>query len=60
MKPQRIQAKCTQCDHLGPPILKMGGLICEECRVILYYPGTPEYKLVRQELKEREEKDESE
>ena len=29
---------CHVCKHEGEPILKMGGLLCEKCRVILKEP----------------------
>jgi hypothetical protein len=37
----------TDCDHTGKVIQKMGGVICAQCRVILYYG------LVREEDKKR-------
>lgn len=36
--------QCDKCDHLGEPIVKMGGLICARCRVILKFPNDPEYR----------------
>jgi hypothetical protein len=29
---------CTKCEKPQSLIIKMGGLICSKCRVILYFP----------------------
>lgn len=39
-----MKLRCDDCNLTRRPILKMGGLLCSSCRVILKYPGTPEYK----------------
>lgn len=38
-----MKLKCHKCNHEGEVIIKMGGLICRNCRVILVYPGEKEY-----------------
>ena len=36
--------KCHACDIINEPIIKMGGLICTKCRVIIAYPGDEDFK----------------
>lgn len=45
---------CQECKHKGKPVIKMGGLVCSKCRVIIKYPTDPEYKEAL--LKAREKK----
>lgn len=46
----RKEYKC-KCGHKGPYILKMGGLLCEACRRILFYPETLEYNEAMEPIK---------
>lgn len=47
--------ECTEpdCKHIGRPFIKMGGLICRECRIILKYPNSSEYKAYLKEMREK-------
>ena len=42
--------ECPKCKHIGMYIIKLGGLICEKCRVILFTPETEEYKNTRKKI----------
>ena len=44
LEKQIQEYKCKRCKHKGVPILKMGGLICEKCRIILFFPDSLEWK----------------
>ena len=35
---------CKKCGFTGKLILKMGGLICNGCRTIVFYPSELEWK----------------
>lgn len=50
--------ECTnnECGNVGRPFIKMGGLICSKCRMVLKDPSTPEYKAYLQEMREKIEK----
>ncbi len=41
--------ECKNCANVRP-IMKTGGLICPQCRIILKYPHEPEYIEERQKL----------
>jgi ribosomal protein L37AE/L43A len=49
---------CSKCDINMVPILKMGGLICSKCRIIIFYPYSVEYQKEFKETLERQ-KDET-
>lgn len=49
-----MRLKCHQCNRTTKPILKMGGLICANCRVILKYPSDPEWREVFEAQKPKE------
>lgn len=34
---------CHRCKKDVRPIIKFGGILCGECRIIIYYPGTEGY-----------------
>ena len=45
----KSQKKCSTNHDLIKPkdfVVKMGGLLCPECRTILYYPSTPMFQTV--------------
>lgn len=45
-----MNKKCSKNHDLIRPedfVVKMGGLLCPECRTILYYPNTPMFQTVR-------------
>lgn len=46
-----MKLRCHKCGHIDTPTLKMGGLICPRCRVIIKYPGSTEYKLMFDKMK---------
>jgi hypothetical protein len=50
-----MKLECTNdgCGHVGRPFIKMGGLICSKCRLILKTPETPEYKAYLKEMREK-------
>lgn len=47
--------RCTDedCNYIGRPIIKMGGLICRRCRVILKKPGSDEYTALLKEIRNK-------
>jgi len=42
------QVQCKDCG-VQDFIIKIGGLICEKCRVIVHYPESNEYKEARED-----------
>lgn len=42
---------CDRCKETHPVVIKMGGLICSSCRIILKYPHEDEYRTARAEAK---------
>lgn len=48
--------KCKSCGHKGKPILKLGGLICSECRIILKTPDTKEWQAAFRKGQKRDSK----
>lgn len=40
-----MKIPCRNCQYTGTPEMKLGGLICGRCRIILYYPNSTEYNL---------------
>lgn len=54
--------QCERCNKdfkLQDLTMKMGGLLCPECRIILFYPGTREYSYEIKRRREEREKAES-
>lgn len=51
-KPDPHALEC-ECGHIGRPFIKMGGLICAKCRIILKHPDTPEYKAFFKEMRDK-------
>ena len=45
--------KCIKCEKKTKLIIKLGGLICANCRIILFYPDDKEY-LERIKLNKKE------
>lgn len=52
IKVETYHPNCNSTIDLKDMILKMGGLLCPNCRIILFYPNTIEFKT---ELKRRKE-----
>lgn len=49
---------CLSCGLIAQPDIKMGGLVCPECREILVFPKHPLYREIRDKLiAEREQQD---
>lgn len=38
-----MKNKCSHTKDIKKLIVKMGGLLCPKCRLILFYPGTKEF-----------------
>lgn len=48
-----MKHKCNRCDKTTNLIFKLGGLICRNCRTILFWPDSDEYiKILKNKLKE--------
>lgn len=43
--------KCSKCNHTGKPIVKMGGIVCENCRVIVYPAYSNEWYKIKKQLR---------
>lgn len=50
-----MKLKCDRCNHVGTPLIKMGGLICAKCRYVLKLPDTVDYKTFYASMKKRVE-----
>lgn len=50
---------CDRCKAEHQVVIKMGGLICECCRIILKYPHEDEYRIAREEAKAKASQKES-
>lgn len=53
----RDDITCQRCKHVGTPIMKMGGLICEKCRIIVHDTYSDEwFKVFHGRSRVKEEK----
>jgi hypothetical protein len=48
-----LKCRVPECGHEGEPKIKMGGLICAKCRIILKWPHEPEYREMFKKQKEK-------
>ena len=53
--PRRSRSKivCQRCKALNNVRIKMGGLVCNKCNIIVAYPGSKEYSSKLREQMER-------
>lgn len=35
---------CPRCKHVGPAVIKMGGLLCASCRVIVHDNASKDWR----------------
>ncbi len=54
--PHILECTNNECGYVGRPWIKMSGLLCRKCRVVLKDRGTPEYAAMFKELRDKIEK----